>query len=325
MQARRLSVIVLMLIGAAAGHGQERGLHHGEDKTFTSCVALAPDGTTVAIGCPDGIIRLRDCSGGQQRSRWQAHRRAIQAIAYDPSGCFLVSASQEEPAIMLWDAHNGTEVGRFTHLCTLALTFSGDSTLLATSGMDHVVRLWEVSSGHLRATLIGHQAPVMSVAFSPNGLMLASGSQDGEVKIWQAGTRPTSRSYPGPRSPVCGLAFSGNGQTLIAVSQDGTVRLRNVINGKEEGVLRTGDGVVNTVAFSPNSRQLVLGVIDGAIRFWDLPLEKERAVLHGPRQPLVGLVFGPEGRILAAGNSDGTVKISDVRWLFKTTSQPSSK
>jgi WD40 repeat protein len=48
------------------------------------------------------------------------------------------------------------------------------------------VRLWDVASGQLLTTLVGHEKEVISVCWSPNGEHLASASYDSTLRIWNA-------------------------------------------------------------------------------------------------------------------------------------------
>jgi len=70
---------------------------------------------------------------------------------------------------------------------TTALAFSQDSTLLASGGDDHLVRLWEVSTGRelLRMKLI---EPVQALAFSPSGVSLAASDSAGRTWAWEVRT-----------------------------------------------------------------------------------------------------------------------------------------
>ena len=47
-----------------------------------------------------------------------------------------------------------------------------------------MVRLWDVGTGQLKATLEGHTSYIFSVVFSPDGTTLASGSYDGTIWLW---------------------------------------------------------------------------------------------------------------------------------------------
>ena len=51
-----------------------------------------------------------------------------------------------------------------------------------------MIKLWDVATGQVEATLKGHESAVISVAFAPDGKTLASGSADQTIRLYFAAT-----------------------------------------------------------------------------------------------------------------------------------------
>src|SRR5262249_17511422 len=73
--------------------------------------------------------------------------------------------------------------GEHTRL-VLCLAFSPDGKTLASGSEDTPIRLWDLQTGKVTATLRGDMRPVRCLAFSPDGEMLASGREGNAIKIW---------------------------------------------------------------------------------------------------------------------------------------------
>src|SRR5207302_10936317 len=78
--------------------GKVRGPATGHSE-MVSALALMPDGKLLATGSSDGSIRLWDVAMGRQvrafgdvQSRYAERRWAVWALAFSPSGTFLMSA-----------------------------------------------------------------------------------------------------------------------------------------------------------------------------------------------------------------------------------------
>ncbi len=66
-----------------------------------------------------------------------------------------------------------------------ALAFSPNGKLIATAGINEVVRVWRVSDGKLARALKGHKGWVTTVAFFPDGQWVVSGSSDKTIRLWR--------------------------------------------------------------------------------------------------------------------------------------------
>src|SRR6266516_6508866 len=67
-----------------------------------------------------------------------------------------------------------------------AMAFSPDGKMIATTGYDFVIRLWDLATGKKKAEEFrtSHHAAMSSFAFSPDGSRLVGTMADGAVKLW---------------------------------------------------------------------------------------------------------------------------------------------
>ena len=55
-------------------------------------------------------------------------------------------------------------------------------------GSDSNIYLWDVGTGELLKTLVGHTSGVSSVTYSRDGTTLMSGSWDNTIRVWDVDT-----------------------------------------------------------------------------------------------------------------------------------------
>ncbi|HEY9608014.1 serine/threonine-protein kinase [Allocoleopsis sp.] len=197
-----------------------------------------------------------------------------------------------------------------------SVAISPNGQFLASGYEDKTVRLWNLETGEVISTLMGHAQGVKSVAFSPDGTMLATGSDDQTIKLWNVSNGQEIYTLCGHSHAVKSVAFSPDGQVLASGSWDKTIKLWNVQTGVAEKTL-TGHGLqVSAVAFSPTDNILSSASCDRTWRLWDLA-SGSSTPFYGHAWAVFAIAFSPDGETLATGSDDNTI----ILWDRKTGKQ----
>ncbi|HKQ73143.1 MAG TPA: caspase family protein [Blastocatellia bacterium] len=136
----------------------------------------------------------------------------------------------------------------------IAIGFSADGKLLATTSLDSTIKIWDVSATatgrvELAQTLNGMALPVESAAFSADGRVMAMSGAD-TVNIWELNTGAALRTISMPAVPL-GLDdlihpspsfISAGGQFIAAKSGANEVKLWETHTGREVKNFRLPQG-----------------------------------------------------------------------------------
>jgi WD40 repeat protein/DNA-binding SARP family transcriptional activator/class 3 adenylate cyclase len=218
----------------------------------------------------------------------------------------------------VFDVKTGDRVFRLTafNCCTFpdsrGVAWSPDGGTIATTNTD-TVRVWDASTGRLRATLHGHTGPVFGVAWSPDSSRLVSGGSDGTARVWDIGAEGASElmslSAKETQSGIVGVAFSRDGTRVMAGDADITaVKVWDVgPDGDAEWANIAWARWGWMVEFTPDGRGVVLAA-QRSVSIWD-PHTGRRLRTLGPATDgfwISSLDVSPDGGSIVLGGGDGS-------------------
>ncbi|GAA6057440.1 hypothetical protein JCM3770_002465 [Rhodotorula araucariae] len=282
-----------------------------------------------------------------------SRRVDITAVAWDPSGSLLATATEDGIA-RIWTVSGDLHLVLSMHQRSIsAMKWSPGGTMLLTASLDQTVCLWEVSNGKVRQQYSTHSDQVLDVDWNDDG-MFASTSSDRMVHLLST-TRPTPlHRFRGHRDDVNVVKFSPCGTLVASCADDTTVRvwsLRNIgpiareIDAKP---VRRGDGArridlaadgaggggggvwvleghgsdVHQVAWHPTAgkegsdgpRLLASCSFDSTAKLWDADAGTCLYTFARASDFVYSISFEPTlGRYLATGSNDGRLDVWRVK------------
>ncbi len=302
-------------------------------------IALSSDGRTLALGEPDGAIRVIDLSAGRATLASGGNTKLVVGMAFTPDGARLITAG-DDGLVVVWDmtrrpptvlatlhGHGGAVHGAAT-----------DGNTVYTSSLDGTVFVWDLTGrqalGHqFRAGLGDHISQQFSglpqpyFGLSPDGRTLAAPEANGDIVLTDLSVVPfrqlrAIRATGG--TPVTWSSYTPDGRTLLAGSEDGKVLLIDPHTGTTRS-LEGLHGPIQGVAASPDSKLVSasdtacdpLGGCVVHVTLWsaatERPVERELAFsLTGFPFYAGPPAFSPDGRLLVVPLGSGTAEVLDV-------------
>ena len=142
------------------------------------------DGNMLAIGSGAQINLLDVLNNQKLPDILNPGRTWSYSLAFSPNSEMLAMGSGEVFIQNLRTKEFPRKLGNHNNEKILDITFSPDSKLLASSGNDTSVKVWNANTRSELGVIKGHTGIVSSISFSRDNKKIITASADGTAKIW---------------------------------------------------------------------------------------------------------------------------------------------
>ncbi len=195
--ARRVDAIIEMAITsdskkiATVGFNKALIIHdaaNGQELAQLECscndnhaVAFSSDDNLIAAGGRCGSIRVWDVESGKVVHKIKAHRRRIRSLEFTPEGD-LISAGDDQIVRINKLDNLAQSIALPRHASKLFAVQTIAPSVIATSGSDNKIHIWNTQRGSEIGSLEQHTGTVSCLDMAQD--VLVSGSFDTTVRIW---------------------------------------------------------------------------------------------------------------------------------------------
>lgn len=238
-----------------------------------------------------------------------------------------------------WDTRIGVKIATFEASDEPSILHAGisicsnDGNYFA-QNEGSITRIWEVATGTLLDTLVGHSDNISALEFSPTGSLVASASEDGTVKLWEFNRSTSNRPTFQDPDELFGhiITLSSDGTLAASASEDEGIRLWDLESGSSKTLIGRGGPLyaVYQLAISPD-KSLLAGLLSGytEVWIWETKNGSSRynfkiSDVHFGFNSIRGIAFSPDSRLLKIEFADGSIQLVENHTrAFENVQKPS--
>ncbi len=272
---------------------------------------VSPDGSLLAAACGKTAQIWRVVDGVAVASLPATHGTWRRAVFSHDSKRLLAWTDDGEASV----ASTSTAVveTRFVGhtVDILDAAFSSDDKLVATSGADRTVRVWDAATGAQLRSLDLSAAPPGIVRASFLGADLAAIASTGTITVWNAATGQLRTSI------ATGTTVSSSDlatfERVAVCGFDGVARVWDLAGARAVATFTAHGDAIWTCRLSPDRSQLLTTSSDGTAKVWDIASARLVLQVHPGGIVNTGAFFADGTRIATGVAIGGGVQVWDIQ------------
>ncbi len=274
---------------------------------------------------PNGTINFVETSQDGKTIVMDGGTQIIKTTKVDQSG-YSYKTEITKYIINVFDLQSGTSISRIVNDNLLTkVEISPSGNILVSGDNTGKLNIWNLRTGRLQKTLIGHEFEIKSIAISPDEKTIVSTDKDGQIKIWDVASGKLKITFTGHQIqsytdnvvkvliPDNNTLVSWKTNTIYLNKND--VKVWNLQTGELKYTLQPPkkqnsdlDSYFYFVTVSPDAKNLITQV-ENSIQTWKVATGNLQNTIK-----IQGdiLAFSPDGSILATRVEENNINLQQI-------------
>lgn len=189
---------------------------------------------------------------------------------------------------------------------------------MAVAGWDNEILIYQTDSPFILVQkILGHQAPVNSLAYNFAGNMFASGSSDQTVRLYDSLYRFVPLTEVGNNkheTAIHSVIFDRGNKYLFSGDKDGKLIIWDLQSKKSVRHYLTGN-TIQDLCLSPTPANIFIAHSDPQIKIFGLATGKLVRTLDGHTDVVNCLAMSSNSKYLISGSNDKSARIWDLKTM----------
>jgi WD40 repeat protein len=281
----------------------------------------------LATGSDNGAISIWNLTTGKCTNSTSGTTPRALCLATNPSNA-IVATGQDNGVLHLWNfaalqsPHSPPEIAITAHLGTVSLlAFSPNGKLVASSGSDRMVKIWDAATGTNLHEFSGYTDYLADIQFADDRTLITR-SYNFPLRQWDLDLNRGQILDCLHDRWILGFTISPDRQWLLLGSNSPSLTRWHRFTGETIAYPIVGNRL-RLLRYSADGRRLVGITDDGTLNLWDVARDYHHCAWQISPQEIRSIVFDPDrpDRLIVGGDT-GEIAVWDLQqqqWLASNT------